>query len=176
MKLHLGCGKKYIDGFIHVDLLDFDHIDYKSPIDNLSFIDDCSVELIYASHVLEHTGRHEYEDVLNEWYRVLISGGVLRIAVPDFLACAKHYLSTGEINDIIGLVIGGQKDKYDYHKVIFDENFLTKSLYSVGFRKVNRYNWRDTEHADTDDFSQAYIPHMDKKNGTLMSLNIEAVK
>ena len=26
-KLHLGCGKVYIPGFIHVDLMDFDHID-----------------------------------------------------------------------------------------------------------------------------------------------------
>jgi hypothetical protein len=27
-----------------------------------------------------------------------------------------------------------------------------------------------------DDHSQAYLPHMDKENGTLISLNIEAVK
>jgi predicted SAM-dependent methyltransferase len=176
MKLHLGCGKKYIEGFVHVDLLDFDHIDYKKSINDLSFLSDCSVELIYASHVLEHTGRYEYEDVLNEWYRVLKPGGILRIAVPDFFACIKHYLLTEEINDIMGLIIGGQKDKYDYHKVIFDENLLTRSLYGVGFSKVDRYNWRDTEHANIDDFSQAYLPHMDKQNGMLMSLNIEAIK
>ena len=30
MKLHLGCGKKYIDGFTHVDLQDYDHIDYRN--------------------------------------------------------------------------------------------------------------------------------------------------
>jgi hypothetical protein len=27
-----------------------------------------------------------------------------------------------------------------------------------------------------DDYSQSYLPHMDKENGTLMSLNLEAVK
>jgi hypothetical protein len=27
-----------------------------------------------------------------------------------------------------------------------------------------------------DDHSQAYIPHMDKENGTLISLNIETIK
>ncbi|HAI38830.1 MAG TPA: methyltransferase, partial [Maribacter sp.] len=39
-----------------------------------------------------------------------------------------------------------------------------------------KYDWRQTEHAKFDDHSQAYIPHMDKENGTLISLNIEAVK
>ena len=32
------------------------------------------------------------------------------------------------------------------------------------------------KHSDIDDYSQAYIPHMDKDNGTLMSLNVEAIK
>ena len=43
-------------------------------------------------------------------------------------------------------------------------------------KDVKRYDWRDTEHAEFDDHSQAYLPHMDKENGTLISLNIEAVK
>jgi predicted SAM-dependent methyltransferase len=29
IKLHLGCGKRYIPGFIHIDLADYPHIDYK---------------------------------------------------------------------------------------------------------------------------------------------------
>jgi hypothetical protein len=41
---------------------------------------------------------------------------------------------------------------------------------------VSKYDWRDTEHSELDDFSQSYLPHMDKDNGKLMSLNIEAVK
>ena len=46
----------------------------------------------------------------------------------------------------------------------------------MGFKEVYRYDWRETEHSNIDDFSQAYIPHMDKENGELMSLNIEAIK
>jgi len=37
-------------------------------------------------------------------------------------------------------------------------------------------DWRDTDHVNYDDFSQAHLPHMDKVNGLLMSLNLEAVK
>ena len=31
-------------------------------------------------------------------------------------------------------------------------------------------------HIDYDDYSQAYYPHMDKDNGILISLNVEAIK
>lgn len=27
MKIHLGCGKRYIPGFYHVDVVDYPHID-----------------------------------------------------------------------------------------------------------------------------------------------------
>ena len=33
-----------------------------------------------------------------------------------------------------------------------------------------------TGHKDYDDYSQAYVPHMDKENGLLISLNVEATK
>jgi predicted SAM-dependent methyltransferase len=177
MKLHLGCGKKYIPGFKHVDLQDLQHIDFKTSVDNLNFTKDGSIDLIYASHVLEHFGRNEYFNVLKEWYRVLKKGGVLRIAVPDFESVIKYYKQDDNIELLLGLLVGGQKiGEYDYHKMVFDEKLLTKKLSEVGFRVINRYDWKNTEHANIDDFSQAYLPHMDKDSGILMSLNIEAIK
>ena len=177
MKLHLGCGKKYLKGFKHVDLLDYSHIDYKVSVDNLSFAKDNSVELIYASHVLEHFGRDEYEKVLDEWYRVLKIDGILRIAVPDFKSIVNYYNKTADMESLLGLVVGGQKfGEYDYHKMIFDEGFLKNKLKDVGFKSISKYEWRNVSHANVDDFSQAYLPHMDKKNGMLMSLNMEATK
>ena len=177
MKLHLGCGKKYIKGFKHVDLLDYSHIDYRVSVDNLSFAKDNSVELIYASHVLEHFGRDEYEKVLDEWYRVLKIDGILRIAVPDFKSIVNYYNKTADMESLLGLVVGGQKfGEYDYHKMIFDEEFLKNKLKDVGFKSISKYEWRNVSHANVDDFSQAYLPHMDKKNGMLMSLNMEATK
>jgi hypothetical protein len=53
---------------------------------------------------------------------------------------------------------------------------VTRDLNSVGFVDVRRYDWRDTEHAHVDDYSQAYVPHMDKENGILISLNVECRK
>jgi predicted SAM-dependent methyltransferase len=177
-RLHLGCGKKFIPGWFHVDILPFDHIDHQGPVDDLGFIEDNSVKLIYACHLLEHFGRNEFHKPLKEWLRVLAPGGVLRLAVPDFGAVVKLYAAgkIGNLTEVMGLVMGGQRDQYDYHKVIFDEKFLGDALRGVGFKTVRRWDWRKTDHAGIDDYSQAYLPHMDKDNGTLVSLNLEAVK
>ena len=118
-----------------------------------------------------------YENVLNEWYRVLKKDGILRIAVPDFKSIVNYYNKTADIDSLLGLVVGGQKfGEYDYHKMIFDEGFLKNKLQDIGFRLVARYEWRDVSHSNIDDFSQAYLPHMEKESGMLMSLNMEAVK
>ena len=74
-----------------------------------------------------------------------------------------------------GLVSGGQRDAYDFHGMIFDEPDLTRALKEAGFAAVRRWDWRQTEHAGLDDYSQAYLPHMDKEHGTLVSLNLEGL-
>ena len=178
MKLHLGCGKKFIEGFKHVDLLDFGHIDYKTSVDDLYFAEDNSIDVIYAAHVLEHFGRLEYKDVLKEWFRVLKPNGILRVSVPSFEAVIEYYTKhDNNLELLLGLLVGGQKvGQYDYHKMLFDKKLLSKDLKELGFKSVGLYDWKQTEHSNTDDFSQAYLPHMDKENGLLMSLNIEAIK
>ncbi|MEI6415684.1 MAG: hypothetical protein WCP34_15685 [Pseudomonadota bacterium] len=60
--------------------------------------------------------------------------------------------------------------------MIFDEPFLTHELQGLGFRQVRRWDWNTTDHVEVDDYSQAYLPHMDKQHGTLISLNLEAVR
>ena len=76
----------------------------------------------------------------------------------------------------MGLLIGGQKTKFDYHKMIFDKNYLSTLLTKTQFYDIQEWDWRSVEHGKIDDYSQAYLPHMDKENGMLMSLNIQAKK
>lgn len=176
-RLHLGCGVKHIPGYFHVDALDYPHVDHIGPVDQLDFIPDGAVEHIYACHLLEHFDRAEFMNVLREWRRVLKTGGTLRLAVPDYEACAKLYVDgglEGGLPTILGLMMGGQRDQYDFHKMAFDEQSLTGYLKQAGFRDIYRWDWRETDHAGMDDYSQAYLPHMDKENGTLVSLNLEA--
>lgn len=71
MKLHVGCGKRYLEGWKHLDLLDLPHIDYRTSAEKMDMISEQSVDCIYACHVLEHFGRHDSNAVFDEFYRVL---------------------------------------------------------------------------------------------------------
>ena len=176
MKLHLGCGQRFIEGWIHIDALDSLHIDHVCEIDDLSFISDSTVDLIYASHVLEHFTRSRTWDVLKEWVRTLKPGGTLRLAVPDFAVLASLYIETSNIEIVKGPVCGRQNNKYNIHYNIFDEASLGRLMQDSGLHNIHRWDWRTTEHSDVDDFSQAYYPHLDKQNGRLLSLNLEGYK
>jgi SAM-dependent methyltransferase len=176
MKLHLGCGRRQIPGYVHIDVVDYPHVDHVSSIDNLSFLPDSSVQLIYNCHVLEHFKRREVQRVLQEWYRVLAPGGVLRLSVPDFAALCEVYMRSRDLGLVIGPIFGRQNYLYNIHYNLFDFDTLKSELERAGFRGVHRYDWRETEHANVDDYSQAYIPHMDKERGVLISLNLECVR
>ena len=176
MKLHLGCGKRYIPGFVHIDAIDYPHVDHVATIDNLSFIGDDSVDLIYNCHVLEHFKRRDVTKGLSEWKRVLKPGGILRMSVPDFASLCEVYQRYGKLELIIGALFGRQDYLYNIHYNVFDFPTLSRVLQEVGFENVRRYDWRKTEHADVDDYSQAYVPHMDKEQGIQISLNIECAK
>ena len=63
-----------------------------------------------------------------------------------------------------------------YHKTTYDFDSLKLVLNKCGFTNIDYYDWGQTEHSNFDDHSQAYIPHMNKTNGTLISLNVEATK
>jgi predicted SAM-dependent methyltransferase len=176
LKLHIGCGKNYIPGFVHIDARSLPHIDYVTSADNLSFFINNSASLIYCSHVLEHFPRNKTISVLREWYRVLKPGGILRLAVPDFEILTEIYRETKDITLVLGPLVGRQDYPENTHYMVFDYTSLSVMLKEVGFKNIHRYNWRNTIHKDYDDYSQAYIPHMDKKNGRLISLNIECEK
>ena len=132
--------------------------------------------MIYASHILEHITRLEYTNVLSRWYDLLKKDGILRIAVPDIEKVFEHYSINKDLRSLRGFLWGGQSYGFNYHYCGWDFKTLCEDLESVGFKDIRIYNWRETEHSHIDDFSQCYLPHMDKDNGMLMSLNIEAKK
>ncbi len=170
MKLHLGCGKLKLDGYINIDMVS-DFADLKMDFTDLSIFNKSTVDEIYICHALEHFKRNEIINVILEWNRVLKNNGILRIAVPDFEKIVKVYLKNKNLSELIGLLSGGQRDNYDFHYVNFDINILKSLLESCGFNNVERYD-AHVFLKEKDDYSKSYIPHMNFKTGELMSLNV----
>lgn len=179
MKIHLGCGKRFIPGFVHVDLADFPHIEHKRNVDDLSCFKNDSAELIYACQLLEYFDRDEVLKVLTEWKRVLQKNGILRLSVPNFRVLSNLYQAGFSLDYMLGTLYGKWSigdNKFVYHKTTYDFESLKKILENLGFHNVELWDWRKTEHAEIDDFSQAYFPHMDKEKGMLFNLNIQCKK
>lgn len=81
MKLNIGCGKRYKEGYVNIDkqkpadlILDLEKA-------KLPFKDN-EVDEIYASHILEHI--HNLIPLMNEFYRILKKNGRIIIKVPQF--------------------------------------------------------------------------------------------
>ena len=138
MKLNLGCGNRFIPGYVHIDVVDYVHVDHVTSIDTLSMFQDGSVNLIYNCHVLEHFKRRDVARVLREWYRVLKSGGILRTSVPDLEVLCRIYLDTKEIGLVIGPLFGRQDYLYNIHYNVFDFSSLSQTLKEVGFVNIRR--------------------------------------
>ena len=94
IKLHLGCGSVLLPGWTNVDLDDIPEIDVQDDVRTLTKIKDNSCDIIYASHVLEHFGRKEFESILKVWNKKLKINGILRLAVPDFEKAIEWYNDT----------------------------------------------------------------------------------
>lgn len=173
MNLHLGCGNLKLENFINIDI-NSEKADLKLDIRKLDIFNNSTVEQIYNCHILEHIPRKELLNIILEWNRILKIGGILRISVPDFEQVVNIYNKNKDITQIIGFLNGGQRNQWDFHFVNFDFDFLTQLLTLCGFNNIQRYDAEEFL-GNYDDYSKAYIPHMDK-NGMLMSLNIVCTK
>src|SRR5262245_21617606 len=64
-------------------------------------VPDDSTEVLYSSHMLEHLDKREVTMFLAEAKRVLVSGGIIRLAVPDLEKHTRSYVSHGDADRFI---------------------------------------------------------------------------
>ena len=89
---NIGCGATLHPAWDNFDLVpsapDVRSLDLARGIS----LPDYSYEVVYSSHVLEHLPRNVAPRVCREFYRILKSGGIVRLVVPDLEAIASNYL------------------------------------------------------------------------------------
>jgi predicted SAM-dependent methyltransferase len=89
--LHLGCGRRYLNGFVNVDANPRQKVDLWLDVRNGIPFGDGSVASIYTTHMLEHFYPDELQRLLAECYRVLRPGGGMRIIVPSLRTAIEAY-------------------------------------------------------------------------------------
>jgi len=172
--VNLGCGVNTSSEFINVDARGFPHTHHIHNVTNLSMFPSDSVDLLYASHLLEHVPRGELIKTLKEWKRVLKKGGVLRFGVPDFDGLIEVYTLSGKDVKIIVNQLMGTDGEYDDHHTIWNEKYAREVLQEAGYKEVRRWDPKEVSHHDFTDKTMRTVCVEDKE--VVISLNIETVK
>jgi predicted SAM-dependent methyltransferase len=90
MKLHLGCGQVYLEGYVNIDYPLTEHtLQQKSVADKFADLRELKykrgeVEEVRLHHTYEHFPRHIALALLASWHTWLKRGGMIHIEVPDF--------------------------------------------------------------------------------------------
>lgn len=154
IKLHLGCGTVYKDGWINIDNNSDNNIqkldinwDLRMP---LPFPDN-SADFIYNEHFLEHLTVEEGISAIKDFYRVLKPRGVMRIAMPDLESTVNAYFDENwkENNksffEKFGLTfIQTRAERINIgfrwwgHKWLYDWEELERRLKESGCEKIQR--------------------------------------
>ena len=170
-QLHIG-GTERAEGWEVLNANPAPCVDHVGNANDLSRFADHTFSRVYASHVVEHLDyKGELRDTLTEWNRVLVPGGCLLVSVPDLdvlaaLLLDRERLAVEERYAVMRMLFGGHVDRYDYHMVGLNEDFLCIFLKASGFvnlRRVERFGlFEDTS-------TLAY-------KGVAISLNLVAEK
>jgi len=145
LDLHLGCGPKYLPGFVNIDANPMHKTDIWLDIRcGLPFASN-SVDSIYSTHMIEHLYPDELEKLLLDCARVLKAGSGMRIIVPSLsnaiLAFQQNrhdwfYDNFPRHFDSLG----GRFSNFVFcdgqHRTAFDFSYLDEVLRKAGFREV----------------------------------------
>ncbi len=174
--LHVGCGKINSPEFINVDAQPYAHVHVVTDdISRLPGFASGTADLIYMCHVLEHMRAPHVEAVLQEMKRILKTGGVLRISVPDFDRLLAVYEAAGEdLGAIHTQLMGGQDSPYNVHYCAFNYRSLSELLRKAGFAAVRPWDPANCQHHDFKDKACKVMTVGDQSFA--ISLNLEAVK
>jgi predicted SAM-dependent methyltransferase len=140
--LNLGCGDRYHKDWINLDMgkKRFGIISH-NLISGIPFPENM-FDVVYHSHVLEHFSKSDGKKLIEECYRILKPGGIIRIAVPDLEQIIKLY--TKNFNLALN---GDQMARQNYDWIMLE--MYDQSVRHNGGGEMKKY------------LNQKYIPNED---------------
>jgi len=144
LKLHLGCGRNYLKGYLNVDLPQEKQELMKAKADVYKDIRDLdypenSVDEIRHHHLLEHFTRQEAIKLLLQWRRWLKTDGLLVIETPDFEECLKIFLNSslkGKFK-LARHIFGSSESDWAIHRDFWTKEKFEFVLTKLGFEIVS---------------------------------------
>jgi predicted SAM-dependent methyltransferase len=165
LSVNVGAGPFGKEGWVNIDMFRMKNITITYDCrKKLPFTDD-SVSRIRSEHVFEHLDRvDEAPKFLNECYRCLKTGGVLRIVVPDLELFVHAYCSGDpeewkKIGYDLSNASWGPMEILNHtfrqngeHKFGYDFETLRKTVSVAGFARIEKMSWgRSLDHSLEDD-------------------------
>ena len=162
LRLNIGAGRHRIPGWINTDI----HWGAQSHLDLLRPWPrevDGKVGWVYADNVIEHFSIEDVAVVLENAYRSMTPGGVIRLATPDVEAAAKAYLEDSDLAkehlhrhkesgytvrytvDLLRIIFAESGHHLGF---CFDEYSLQSELERVGFVNIKRTAVGESEHPE----------------------------
>jgi SAM-dependent methyltransferase len=126
---------------------------------------DNSADAIFSSHVVEHLTLRGARNCLANAYRVLKSGGVLRIVVPDLDAYIAEYSKQNAYDWAISLFEADQVAEKNMHHFMYNCESMAKIMNEAGFSDIRRLSYR-----------VGSCPDLDRLDNRPDSLFMEAIK
>lgn len=185
-KVHLGCGSNLLKGWLNIDFWPHlsQEVVYLEPngIPDTVFLNyDLRQGIPYASgraavvyhcHLLEHLPYFDGLLLLERCFEALEVGGLHRIVVPNLEAFARSYLSDdaflldqyrahalhsdADRYSTKGAVFMGMLHNHD-HRWGYDWDTLRWALARVGFSKIRRCNFQESDIAEIREI-EPYVP------------------
>jgi predicted SAM-dependent methyltransferase len=138
LRLHVGCGTLYKDGWVNVDLAGT-KVDFPWDLAEPLPFAPRSVDAIFHEHLLEHLTYTQGIELHRRCLGLLKPGGVLRIGVPDGGAALQAYAmaTPGDGGQWPTAMARVASLTYDSgHRSIYDAETLELSCMAAGFVKA----------------------------------------